>query len=133
MWYSDLLGHMVETVRMDRERASVVNCHYISSGYFVRHWKVPSGFSLCFTRSRTSPPGRTSFIAPLGNSRVRCANPVRAFSWLVSFMIMSRSGPGRCQAFSCFSLTDTRSEEHTSELQSLLRISYTVFCLKKKK
>src|SRR3546814_9673008 len=26
-----------------------------------------------------------------------------------------------------------RSEEHTSELQSLLRISYAVFCLKKKK
>src|SRR3546814_9267685 len=30
-------------------------------------------------------------------------------------------------------LTVTRSEEHTSELQSLMRISYAVFCLKKKK
>src|SRR3546814_2152049 len=30
-------------------------------------------------------------------------------------------------------LIDTRSEEHTSELQSLMRISYAVFCLKKKK
>src|SRR3546814_7933630 len=29
-------------------------------------------------------------------------------------------------------LTETRSEEHTSELQSLMRISYAVFCLKKK-
>src|SRR3546814_4790880 len=29
--------------------------------------------------------------------------------------------------------TVTRSEEHTSELQSLMRISYAVFCLKKKK
>src|SRR3546814_17877131 len=28
---------------------------------------------------------------------------------------------------------DMRSEEHTSELQSLMRISYAVFCLKKKK
>src|SRR3546814_3532162 len=28
---------------------------------------------------------------------------------------------------------DGRSEEHTSELQSLMRISYAVFCLKKKK
>src|SRR3546814_9079360 len=27
---------------------------------------------------------------------------------------------------------ETRSEEHTSELQSLMRISYAVFCLKKK-
>src|SRR3546814_5929975 len=29
-------------------------------------------------------------------------------------------------------LLDMRSEEHTSELQSLMRISYAVFCLKKK-
>src|SRR3546814_10137449 len=28
--------------------------------------------------------------------------------------------------------TETRSEEHTSELQSLMRISYAVFCLKNK-
>src|SRR3546814_5498159 len=28
---------------------------------------------------------------------------------------------------------EPRSEEHTSELQSLMRISYAVFCLKKKK
>src|SRR3546814_8387548 len=30
-------------------------------------------------------------------------------------------------------ITRGRSEEHTSELQSLMRISYAVFCLKKKK
>src|SRR3546814_6661114 len=34
----------------------------------------------------------------------------------------------RMMQFSC-----VRSEEHTSELQSLMRISYAVFCLKKKK
>src|SRR3546814_5426779 len=34
-----------------------------------------------------------------------------------------------CHGNPCFS----RSEEHTSELQSLMRISYAVFCLKKKK
>src|SRR3546814_4131273 len=33
---------------------------------------------------------------------------------------------------SCASI-ERRSEEHTSELQSLMRISYAVFCLKKKK
>src|SRR3546814_4994920 len=32
-----------------------------------------------------------------------------------------------------FARFDERSEEHTSELQSLMRISYAVFCLKKKK
>src|SRR3546814_6588077 len=34
----------------------------------------------------------------------------------------------KCQ----LSADTTRSEEHTSELQSLMRISYAVFCLKKK-
>src|SRR3546814_10862487 len=33
----------------------------------------------------------------------------------------------------CRLLARQRSEEHTSELQSLMRISYAVFCLKKKK
>src|SRR3546814_9556038 len=32
-----------------------------------------------------------------------------------------------------FLMSAGRSEEHTSELQSLMRISYAVFCLKKKK
>src|SRR3546814_1319430 len=32
-----------------------------------------------------------------------------------------------------FTNAERRSEEHTSELQSLMRISYAVFCLKKKK
>src|SRR3546814_5781179 len=32
-----------------------------------------------------------------------------------------------------FALLSSRSEEHTSELQSLMRISYAVFCLKKPK
>src|SRR3546814_3076865 len=39
--------------------------------------------------------------------------------WWSQTQLMKRRGP--------------RSEEHTSELQSLMRISYAVFCLKKKK
>src|SRR3546814_3824319 len=39
-------------------------------------------------------------------------------------------GAGRCGGASPAGI---RSEEHTSELQSLMRISYAVFCLKKKK
>src|SRR3546814_4985119 len=35
-------------------------------------------------------------------------------------------------AISTPEMIDRRSEEHTSELQSLMRISYAVFCLKKK-
>src|SRR3546814_1634835 len=37
------------------------------------------------------------------------------------------------RAISGLGLKPFRSEEHTSELQSLMRISYAVFCLKKKK
>src|SRR3546814_5381732 len=43
--------------------------------------------------------------------------------------------PARCPTLDFFFITaliDVRSEEHTSELQSLMRISYAVFCLKKK-
>src|SRR3546814_1895611 len=40
---------------------------------------------------------------------------------------------GRLYGIEAPELRQTRSEEHTSELQSLLRISYAVFCLKKKK
>src|SRR3546814_6664755 len=37
------------------------------------------------------------------------------------------------QELELLALLQSRSEEHTSELQSLMRISYAVFCLKKKK
>src|SRR3546814_16091283 len=48
-----------------------------------------------------------------------------------------RRAPARVRAFVDFAAsrlrrTLARSEEHTSELQSLMRISYAVFCLKKK-
>src|SRR3546814_8240394 len=36
-----------------------------------------------------------------------------------------------CYSGVTFPLVEPRSEEHTSELQSLMRISYAVFCLKK--
>src|SRR3546814_7586800 len=43
-----------------------------------------------------------------------------------------RSDPGQQRALARAG-KQLRSEEHTSELQSLMRISYAVFCLKKKK
>src|SRR3546814_6072782 len=42
-------------------------------------------------------------------------------------------GSGALNAAGLWSPSSARSEEHTSELQSLMRISYAVFCLKKKK
>src|SRR3546814_6633394 len=44
----------------------------------------------------------------------------------------SLPAPGRWLFRSCPRTSHSRSEEHTSELQSLMRNSYAVFCLKKK-
>src|SRR3546814_2569988 len=48
--------------------------------------------------------------------------------WWSQTQLMKRRGPRLPFHQLCL-----RSEEHTSELQSLMRISYAVFCLKKKK
>src|SRR3546814_1371411 len=56
-------------------------------------------------------------------------------------LFRSRAAPGAvrrrtaspCSAMPTATARPRRSEEHTSELQSLMRISYAVFCLKKKK
>src|SRR3546814_10313073 len=54
-----------------------------------------------------------------------------------SFMTATSRRVDKCLAVVESQTTDIhrsgRSEEHTSELQSLMRISYAVFCLKKKK
>src|SRR3546814_18297499 len=62
---------------------------------------------------------------------------------LFPYTTLFRSNPQTCRNFSrgphywpseaTSSGGGGRSEEHTSELQSLMRISYAVFCLKKKK
>src|SRR3546814_9434691 len=56
----------------------------------------------------TARLGRSSFTVPSGN-----------FGNIFAVWVAERTGL-------------PRSEEHTSELQSLMRISYAVFCLKKK-
>src|SRR3546814_1468471 len=50
---------------------------------------------------------------------------------LKKLKIMSLAGAAI--AMGAAAMVPARSEEHTSELQSLMRISYAVFCLKKKK
>src|SRR3546814_3471742 len=77
---------------------------------------ILSGRPTRFSRSRTTRPARASPCASAG---------------VASLRRMAETGrrgrsPRRAPA-------PARSEEHTSELQSLMRISYAVFCLKKKK
>src|SRR3546814_4051717 len=55
--------------------------------------------------------------------RTNSYNSGRALASGIALFALAWSAAGQAQ--------DTRSEEHTSELQSLMRISYAVFCLKK--
>src|SRR3546814_3676029 len=54
-------------------------------------------------------------------------------SWVAMSSPLSRSWISNWLSCALTPTRACRSEEHTSELQSLMRISYAVFCLKKKK
>src|SRR3546814_4709173 len=76
------------------------------------------------TRTDTLFPYTTLFRSVQGESHSRTCSQRsdrRASRWKIPYDRCARHRRGR------------RSEEHTSELQSLMRISYAVFCLKKKK
>src|SRR3546814_3086460 len=68
-------------------------------------------------------------------TRLWRARPATWVSIVLRFRLKSAAAP--TAAHPCWSMIirqagPMRSEEHTSELQSLMRISYAVFCLKKK-
>src|SRR3546814_4956959 len=71
--------------------------------------------------------------------RFPCAREIASISALRRVTREFRSSLASDAALICFASSkrfwrpsSSRSEEHTSELQSLMRISYAVFCLKKK-
>src|SRR3546814_7436598 len=51
----------------------------------------------------------------------------------LAVQVMVSNGQGEVMSLFAVRADMDRSEEHTSELQSLMRISYAVFCLQKKK
>src|SRR3546814_3084968 len=78
-------------------------------------------------------------IAPSGpiyQAGTLSGNPVAMAAGLAMLELIQAPGfhadIERCTNVLCDGLEAARSEEHTSELQSLMRISYAVFCLKKK-
>src|SRR3546814_6632657 len=89
------------------------------------------------TRTDTLFPYTTLFRSPrrdrrrvLGSGQGRAQQPRRhaAERWHARRLV-----PRPCPGVLRWPGREHRSEEHTSELQSLMRISYAVFCLKKKK
>src|SRR3546814_4658802 len=88
---------------------------------------ISARFRWIATASRaTRAPGRAWFAANNGAARKKTTAPRTAEA-----TTGSARGPGYLGGASCPGVS--RSEEHTSELQSLMRISYAVFCFKKNK
>src|SRR3546814_1379154 len=75
-----------------------------------------------YTTLFRSPPGARPLVPRVSRTMPSDTSQRRTESWVAT---RSRWPSGE--------KTGARSEEHTSELQSLMRISYAVFCLKKKK
>src|SRR3546814_1480147 len=75
-----------------------------------------------------SVSGSIALVQSPGCRGVDAPRPTRDLAnvWIMSNSLRWASSP-------CIGSKLLRSEEHTSELQSLMRISYAVFCLKKKK
>src|SRR3546814_10339544 len=87
------------------------------------------------TRTDTLFPYTTLFrstSSPLCISRPHCCAPFRRVPQQPSPLLSFLPFPPLSER-QCHNRAVGRSEEHTSELQSLMRISYAVFCLKKQK
>src|SRR3546814_1650008 len=69
---------------------------------------------------KTEGPNPARFDDELVGENATKAPPEHQLQWFVGLIVTAL-------------LVGFRSEEHTSELQSLMRISYAVFCLKKKR
>src|SRR3546814_5727876 len=90
------------------------------------------GSRRCFQRQTT-----ISRRSPSRSSRASVKLPLATRVWASSTLKASRPHrvvhlKSKSPSISTPTVFCTRSEEHTSELQSLMRISYAVFCLKKK-
>src|SRR3546814_4998556 len=98
----------------------------------VFHINFRPGQTLNLSRSRTSQHchpqyGDTDGIAAFGFQISQRLPHFGKISSAQKFVALASAGLSRmCDGVSL------RSEEHTSELQSLMRISYAVFCLKQK-
>src|SRR3546814_1653009 len=96
-------------------------------------------------RAKIDPPGLGPRRSPDGANRKRCLvqpNPIEpdqcrfqaqlAYVREQALPLCRAAGRFRKLVVNLAPFIDIRSEEHTSELQSLMRISYAVFCLNKK-
>src|SRR3546814_4758123 len=110
-WSSDVCSSDLPRLLPDNLKATPRS---LMDGSTIASWKAQSIFRLA--------------------TSARCALPVRSAGRIRARRIWNRASPASTMSMRIvFAPLYCRSEEHTSELQSLMRISYAVFCLKKKK
>src|SRR3546814_2335772 len=85
------------------------------------------------TRTDTLFPYTTLFRSKAPGGKVGAADLALSCGHAILRHDVSNGSPFSCPWRQPADARPSRSEEHTSELQSLMRISYAVFCLKKKK
>src|SRR3546814_5521320 len=100
---------------------------------------APVGRDLLAGHGRSSakpggvPAAAALEIPPLQGRAPRPLNPMQEpeMNRILSDAIDAHGGFERWRSVAAIGVESDRSEEHTSELQALMRISYAVFCLKK--
>src|SRR3546814_2908868 len=80
----------------------------------------------CIVRASAKHEAITHIRSPIG------AITKGIVGWNINHVFVERNDSSDWHGVQDDVVDDVRSEEHTSELQSLMRISYAVFCLKKK-
>src|SRR3546814_1542430 len=102
-----------------RDTCSETSTYGIMGIALVRYLQTPKDFSCLYSCVEPATPLLERFLSPWRMTSLNIHTITR----------QRRRTPGRSLPMARFI---PRSEEHTSELQSLMRISYDVFCLKKK-
>src|SRR3546814_9655405 len=128
----------VEHVRLARHRHREGLVVVVSAGFAFRHFDTslpvrvhpvrstdPAGFGSCGRSEAAQCQGIQPPIASQAAATAMVAS-------VIGMPARAKSMKPRRTPAAARSATIRRSEEHTSELQSLMRISYAVFCLKKK-
>src|SRR3546814_9843587 len=95
---------------------------------------MPSGVKSFIVRYRADGGGRTAKrrTYTLGRFGALTLDQARKSAKSVLGAVANGQDPGEKRIAKRGKMLISRSEEHTSELQSLMRISYAVCCLKKK-
>src|SRR3546814_10245337 len=123
-WSSDVCSSDLWAIGGDPQRVEQIVAHLVQNAIDASPADQPVEISLC-------APGREAQIVIADRGGGMSASFIR--DQLFKPFVSTKTGGFGIGAFESREIVRAmRSEEHTSELQSLMRSSYAVFCLKKK-